>query len=91
MFTRNQRVKILTPAGLVDGTISETGPMGRPMPFYPDSTVTKYGGGTTGRCAWGYKVRSPIINKDTLQPYVDGHGRPMMGIAYVESKNIEAA
>lgn len=91
-FERNQAVRVTTPYGIVlDGHISETGSMGRPMPFYPDSTVTKYGNGSMGRTAWGYKVRMPILNKDTLEPYEDRHGRPLMGIGYVEADKIEAA
>lgn len=91
-FERNQAVRVTTPQGIVlDGTISETGPMGRPMPFYPDSTVTKYGNGTMGRTAWGYKVRMPILNKETLELHQDRHGQPLMGLGYVEASQIEAA
>lgn len=84
-FTRNQAVIVSTNGITVEGTIAD----GKLSPFYPDSTVTKYGNGSSGRTAWGYQVRSPIVREDgTL--YTDRNGRPLMGLGYVEVANLAA-
>jgi len=84
MFERNQAVNVTIFDIELEGTIAETGPMGRPMPFYPDSTVTKYGNGSNGRTAWGYKVRCPIVCSKTREVLLDRAGRPLIGIGYIE-------
>lgn len=87
-----QKVLVTTRHGVVvDGVVSETGNMGGTMPFYPDSTVNKYGSGTMGRTAWGYRVTYPLLDPDTLEPRTDRYGRVITGLGYVEACNLEIA
>lgn len=79
---RNDPVAYLHPlAGVVEGTIVEG-----PAWHWPNSTVTKYGGGTMGQAVWGYKVRGPIVQADGSFYRVRGEIAP--GIGFVPAADL---
>jgi hypothetical protein len=80
-YQRNDPVAYLDKGQEVNGTIVK----GRQC-FYPQSTVTKYGNGSLGPIAYGYKIRGPIIQADGSFYMV--RGEVAHGIKFVDERDV---
>jgi hypothetical protein len=81
-FYHGQKVCYTQRGVAVEGSIVDG-----PAWFYPNSTVTKYGGGSLGQAEWGYRVRGPIVLPNGTI-YSDRDGRMLPGIGYIPAHDL---